>query len=195
MSNCTKMLMIGALLWFLTPVFAADNYKIDQSHSNVQFSIKHMVLSTTRGNFGKYSGNIKWDPSGNGSEISGVVTVDSIDTRDSKRDEHLRSADFFDSAKFPEMSFVSKSIKKARSGYLMTGIFSLRGISKEVAIPLTVAGPVKDPWGNQRMNFNAQFKINRQVYGMNWNKVLDNGGLTVGNDVTIELDIEAIKVD
>ncbi|NBV82695.1 YceI family protein [bacterium] len=188
-------LTLAALVGLSVSTLAVDTYKIDASHSTVQFSVKHMVLSNTRGNFGAYDGDIKWDKDPKNCSISGSVKAESVDTRDTKRDEHLRSADFFDTAKFPEITLVSKSIKRDRKGYILTADLTMKGVTKTVTLPLTVSEPVKDPWGNQRVNFSTQFKLNRQDYGMTWNKALDNGGLVVGNDVTVDLDIEGVKTN
>lgn len=190
-----KGMAVAALIGVGFPVMAVDSYKIDTAHSTVRFSVKHMVLSNTHGNFGAYTGDIKWDKDLKLCALAGTVKVDSIDTRDIKRDEHLKSADFFDSGKYPDITLVSKSIKKGRKGYVLTADLTMRGVTKTVTLPLEVSDPVKDPWGNQRVNFATQFKLNRQDYGISWNKALDNGGLVVGNDVSVDLDIEAVKTN
>lgn len=187
-------LALSVLMGLSIPVMA-DTYKIDTSHSAVQFSVKHMVLSNTRGAFGSYNGDIQWDKDPAKSSISGTIKVDSIDTRDTKRDEHLRGADFFDAAKYPEIKFVSKSIKKKKNEYVVVGDLTMKGVTKSVTIPLEVNGPIKDPWGNQRLSFSGQFKLNRQEYGVSWSKSLDNGGLVVGDDVVVDLEIEAVKAN
>lgn len=188
-------LLLAALTALSVPVMAADTYKVDPSHSAVQFGVRHMLLSNTRGSFGDFSGEVTWDADVKKSSISGAVKVSSIDTRDAKRDEHLRGADFFDVAKFSDMSFKSKSIRKSGKNYIVNGELTIKGVTKPVVFPLEVSAPVKDPWGNQRVHFLAKFKINRQDYGITWNKSMDNGGLVVGNDVNIELDIEGVKAN
>lgn len=174
---------------------AADRYVVDQSHSTVGFAISHMVLSKTRGSFGEYNASILWDKNPANSSLSGVVKVGSIDTRNTDRDAHLKSPDFFDAAVYPDIQFVSKGIKKTKkpSVYEVTGTLTMKGVAKTVTFPLEVSQAIRDPWGKTRMSFNARFKINRRDFGMNFSKVMDNGGLVVGNDVEVELDIEAIK--
>jgi polyisoprenoid-binding protein YceI len=189
-----KGLFLAALVSVAAPVLAVDTYRVDQSHSSVQFSVRHMLLSNTRGTFGDFAGEIKWDADPQNSSISGTVKVASIDTRDGKRDDHLRSADFFDTTQFSEMSFKSKSIKKSKKIYTVTGDLTIKGVTRPVTFPLEVSNPIKDPWGNQRVNFSTQFKINRQDFGITWNKTMDNGGVVVGNDVNVELDVEGVKV-
>jgi len=191
-----KSLLGILLLSGATAVVAADRYKIDSSHSTVGFSVSHMVLSKTRGTFGDYTGDISWDSNPAKTSISGVVRVNSIDTRNADRDAHLRSPDFFDVATYPEIRFVSKTIKKGKKAsapYEVEGVLTLKGVSKPVKFPLLVSKPIKDPWGNTRVHFNAKFTINRRDFGMNFSKVMDNGGLVVGNDVEIELDVEGIQ--
>jgi polyisoprenoid-binding protein YceI len=168
-------------------------FKIDKTHSNVDFSVRHMALSNTKGTFTDYDGVIKWDSDGKQSAITGTVQVKSIDTRDEKRDNHLRGEDFFKTEKYPEMSLISKSISKSGRKYNMVADFTLRGVTRTIKVPLTVSSIVKDPWGNNRIQFSTTFVIDRQDYGLNFNKVTDNGGLIVGNNVTIALDIEAIE--
>ncbi len=177
----------------VTASATVPTFTIDKSHSTVEFAVQHMALSTVKGVFTDYDGSITWDSEGKTSAIQGKVKVDSVDTRDAKRDHHLKSPDFFDVDHFSEMTLVSKSIKKSGRKYIMTADFTLKGVTKTVKIPLDVSAVVKDPWGNSRIHFAASFIINRKDYGLNFNKVMDNGGLLVGNDVKIALDIEAIQ--
>lgn len=174
---------------------AADRYVVDTAHSTVGFTISHMVLSKTRGSFGAYTASIVWDKNPANASLSGTVKVGSIDTRNADRDAHLKSPDFFDAGVHPEIQFVSKRIKKTKKPlvYDVTGTLTMKGVAKVVTFPLEVSQAIQDPWGKTRMGFNARFKINRRDFGMNFSKVMDNGGLVVGNDVDVELDIEAIK--
>ena len=179
----------------VSSLFAApQNYMIDTAHSSVEFSVSHMVLSKTKGTFGEYGGNIIWDNDApSKSKISGSLSVASINTRDKKRDDHLKSEDFFDAATHPKMTFVVTKIEpKKKGGYQLTGKLTIKGVTNDISTPLIVQGPIKDPWGNDRIHFNVTFSINRQDYGITWNKTMDNGGLVVGNQVDINLDIEAI---
>lgn len=184
--------MVG-LFSAVTLTAAPKEYMIDSAHSYVGFSVSHMVLSKTKGSFSEYSGRVTWDAENPAKSIlSGVVSVASIDTKDAKRDDHLRSKDFFDAEKYPKMTFETTKIEKRKTGYYLHGKLSIKGVTKDVSTPLIAQGPIKDPWGNSRMHFNASFEINRQDYGITWNNVMDNGGLVVGNQVAIDVDIEAI---
>lgn len=189
------MVLLSCGMFLTSGVAAADRYVVDPSHSTVGFAISHMVLSKTRGSFGEYTASILWDKNPANASLSGVVKVGSIDTRNADRDAHLKSPDFFDAATYPDMQFVSKGIKKTKkpSVYEVTGTLTMKGVSKSVTFPLEVSQAIRDPWGKTRMSFNARFKINRRDFGMNFSKVMDNGGLVVGNEVDVELDIEAIK--
>ncbi|NBV41605.1 polyisoprenoid-binding protein [bacterium] len=182
-----------AVVALSSSIWATDVYKIDTAHSTVGFSVRHMVLSNTRGSFGDYTGDVVWDKDLKNAKINGTVKVASIDTRDQKRDDHLRSADFMDAVQFPEIQFHSTKIRKAGKVYEVTGQLTMKGVTRTVKFPLNVSDPVKDPWGNTRVNFSSEFKINRQDYGISWNKKLDNGGLVVGDEVTVQLDIEGVK--
>jgi hypothetical protein len=192
-----KRLFTASVLSILgvSSLFAApQNYTIDTAHSSVEFSVQHMVLSKTKGSFGEYGGTLIWDSEApSKSKISGHLSVASLDTKDKKRDDHLKSKDFFDAEAYPKMTFVVTKIEpKKKGGYQLTGKLTMKGVTKDVSTPLIVQGPIKDPWGNDRIHFNATFSINRQDYGITWNKVMDNGGLVVGNQVDITIDIEAI---
>jgi polyisoprenoid-binding protein YceI len=173
---------------------AADKYVIDKSHSSIQFSVRHMVISKVKGEFGEYAGTVLYD-AGDITKSSADVTfkVASIDTKDEKRDEHLRSPDFFDAATHPEITFKSKRVEKSDDGTVLVGDLTMHGVTKEISMPFEVTGVITDPWGNTRMGASAKLKLNRQDYGVSWSKSLDNGGLVVGDDVEIEIEIEAIK--
>lgn len=185
-------------LLFLTlaasTAFAAE-YQIDTAHSNAQFSVRHMMVANVKGDFNKLTGTVIYDPKNlAASSIDAVVDISTVNTRDEKRDGHLKSPDFFDAAKFPTMTFKSKSI--ARNGKTLTikGDLTIRGISKEVVF--TVDGPtdeIKDPYGMTRFGASATAKVNRKDWGLNWNAALETGGVVVGDEVTITLDIEAVK--
>jgi len=179
----------------ITTLFAApQTYLIDTAHSAVEFSVQHMVLSKTKGNFADYTGTIIWDAENlSKSKIAGALKVASIDTKDKKRDDHLKSKDFFDAETYPQITLTDSKIEATKKGgYQLTGKLTIKDVTKTVTAPLMVQGPIKDPWGNDRIHFNATFSINRQDYGITWNKIMDNGGVVVGNQVDIEVDIEAI---
>jgi len=185
--------MLGLFLavGFMSQAMAADAYKIDPAHSTIGFAVKHMMVSNTNGAFDKYDGAIEYNPADlANSKISVTIAVDSINTRNEKRDGHLKSPDFFDAAKFPSITFVSKKITPAT----ITGDLTIKGVTKEVVIPAIIAGPVKGMMGDA-IGINATFTINRQDYGVTWNKTLDQGGVAVGNDVVINVSIEANKAE
>lgn len=190
-----KGLWLSVLLLFFSSMIFAASYKVDSSHSDIGFSIKHLGISNVRGQFKDVSGTINWDGEKNlkDASIKGTVKVDSVDTQEPKRDEHLKSPDFFDAATYPEMTFKSTKIYKKRRSLYADGELTIHGVTREVTIPLTIEGPITDPWGNTKIGASTQFVIDRKDYGLTWNKTLDKGGLVVGDDVTITLSVEAGK--
>jgi polyisoprenoid-binding protein YceI len=173
----------------------ATNYTIDPAHSSAQFSVRHMMISNVKGEFGKVSGTIAYDPNNlNASTIEAVIDVESINTREPQRDGHLKSPDFFDAAQFPNLTFRSTGIRKADDGLEVRGDLTIRGVTRQVV--LHVEEPpyeTKDPWGNLRIGASATTKLNRKEWGLEWNQVLETGGVMVGHDVKITLDVEAIR--
>jgi polyisoprenoid-binding protein YceI len=173
---------------------AADTYTIDKAHSSVLFVVKHMVISKVKGEFNEYTGVIQYDEADVAkSSVEVTIKTASIGTRDEKRDGHLRSPDFFDAEKYPEITFKSKRIEKSEDGFVAVGDLTMRGVTKEIKIPFEITGFVTDPWGNTRMGVSAELKIDRQDYGISWSQKLDAGGLVVSDTVEIELEIEAVK--
>lgn len=170
-------------------------YTIDGSHSDVAFSVKHMMISNTRGEFGKVSGTIVIDEKDQAkSAIEATIDVASVDTREPKRDEHLRSPDFFDVKKYPTMVFKSKSVKKVGAKKLaVAGDLTIRGVTKPVKFDATITPELKDPFGNFRRGAEATLKLNRKDFGLVWNKSMDSGGVVVGDEVVVNLNIEAMK--
>ena len=192
------LLIVAASLAFATADAraATERYNVDPDHSIVGFSVVHMVVSKTTGRFKDYTGFIEMDPEAKTvKSIEAVIHTPSLDTNHGKRDTHLRSPDFFNVEKFPTMTYKMKSYEKLGDNqYRATGDLTLLGMTKEIVLTGTFNGLVpKDPMGNSRAGFSAHGKINRQDFGMKWSKVLDNGGLVVGDDVDINLEIEVIK--
>ncbi len=188
----------AAVVVFVAPAFAATPWQIDGSHTSVQFSVRHMMISNVRGTFGKVSGSIQADDQDlTRSTVQATIDVVSIDTRDAKRDEHLRSPDFFDVAKYPTISFTSKKVEKAGDNrFRVTGDLSLHGVMREVVLQVESAGPpIKDLMGKTRAGARATTKVNRKDYGIVWNKALDGGGIAVGDEVEITIEVEGIKQD
>jgi polyisoprenoid-binding protein YceI len=172
------------------PALAADTFKIDGAHTQAGFAVKHLMISTVRGEFGKTEGVVVFDEA-NPAKSSVEATIDaaSIDTRDAKRDEHLRNADFFEVAKFPKITFKSTKVEKAGEGLKVTGDLTIKGVTKSVVLDVT--GPtaeVKDPWGNAKRGVSASTKINRKDFGVSYGP-----NAVVGDEVTITIDAELTK--
>ena len=173
----------------------AGEYRIDPAHSVLGFAIKHNEIALVRGRFRDFSGLINYDDKDiTKSSVEVTAKIESINTGVDRRDAHLRTADFFDAAKYPEMTFKSKHVESKRNNqYVLHGDLTLRGITKPVAIPFTVTGAIKDGQGNTRFGVAGQTTINRRDFGFTWGKTMENGGLDVGNEVMIDLQLEVVK--
>jgi polyisoprenoid-binding protein YceI len=171
-----------------------QTFAIDTDHSDVGFSVRHM-LSRTRGRFARFSGQIQLDrEQPERSSIVFEVDPASIDTRQPDRDAHLKSGDFFDVEHFPVIRFASSRMTKlAADRFRVEGTLDLRGILKPMSLEVTYHGVAKDPWGNERAGFSTEAVINRKEFGMVWNAALDNGGLILGDDVTLAIDLETVR--
>ncbi len=193
--NIGRFIYTAVLVVFIIAgVQAADKYVADKAHTNIGFTVKHMVITTVPGKFNDYMIDFIFDANDlNKSSIKVTIKTASINTDDEKRDEHLRSADFFDAAKYPEITFVSSSIMKKGNDYVAKGTLTMRGVSKEIELPFKILGPVQDPWGNTKMGVEASLTVDRQDYGISWSKSLDTGGLVLSDDVNIKLDVELQK--
>ena len=169
-------------------------YMIDAAHSTIGFSIRHYEINWVAGRFKDFTGSIRYDEADvTKSSVEFTAKIVSIDTGVAKRDEHLRTADFFDAAKHPELSFKSTRIEsKGKDNHILHGDFTLKGVTKPVAIPFKITGAIKDPRGNTRFGIDAQTKLDRREYGITWGKPLAGGGLDVGNEVMISLQLEAM---
>jgi len=175
---------------------AAVTYDIDSSHSSAHFSVRHMMVSNVRGEFTKVSGTVTYDRENPAaSKIDVVIDVASLHTRDEQRDTHLKSADFLDAANFPKIEFVSTSVTPdGHEEHLTKGNLTIHGVSREVE--LHVEGPtpeVKDPWGNFRSGAGATAKISRKDLGLHWNMALETGGVLVGDEVKIDIEVELTR--
>jgi len=182
-----------ALLPF-TPAVAADTYSVDAVHSEASFQIRHLV-GKVRGHFADFKGTVQIDQAKPGaSSVEFSIKAATIDTGVADRDKHLRSADFFDVEKFPEITFKSTKIAPAaKDRYDVTGTFSMHGVTKTVTLPVSFLGFGKDPWGNDRAGFEVTTTLNRKDYGIVWNKTLDAGGVMLGEDVAVTITLETIK--
>lgn len=170
-------------------------WQIDPQHSSAQFGVTHLMISTVRGEFHGVKGTVVLDDQDiTKSTVSVTIDATSVDTREPDRDKHLKSPDFFDVAKYPILTFKSTKVEQVSAGQLkVTGDLTIRGVTKQVV--LNVEGPkapIKDPWGLQRSAVSATAKINRQDFGVSWNKTLDSGGVVVSDDVRITLDVEMV---
>jgi len=173
--------------------YAQDVYTIDPVHSSVEFKVKHMMVSDVKGEFKTFSGTITLDPA-NIEKSSVEITIESasVSTNNEKRDGHLKSADFFDVEKFPTLTFKSKKVAKKGDGYVATGDLTIRGVTKEVELPFTLSGPVSAGPASI-IGVSAATQLDRQDFGVSWNKTLDAGGVVVSDNVRIELEVEAKK--
>ncbi len=173
----------------------AGNYAIDPAHSTIGFAVRHLVINEIPGRFRDFNGMIQYNPARIGdSAVTFTAKAASVDTAVEARDKHLRTADFFDVEKYPEISFKSSRIEKSGAdSFLAHGDFTMHGVTKTIAIPFKLHGTVTDPWGKTRLGVEAALTLNRQDYGITWGGKLDNGGLVIGNDVKISLLLEAVK--
>ncbi len=172
----------------------AGTYKLDEAHTQVGFKIKHLVIATVSGRFNKFSGSFNFDDkAGKLSDVKVTIDTASIDTNEPDRDKHLKGPDFFNVTKFPKMEFASKSVTyKDNKPTEVKGDLTINGVKKPVTLAVDYAGMTKDPWGNQRVAFEANTKINRKDFGLKWNKNLDAGGVMISDDVNIIIEAEAI---
>ncbi len=171
-----------------------NHWDIDVGHSAIHFWVRHMIISKVHGRFARWSGAIQLDQQDlTRSSVDVRIDTASIDTQVGDRDTHLRSADFLDVAKYPEMTFRSKRIEKVGDGYRVVGDLSLHGVVREVTLEAEFAGVGKDPWGNQRAGFSAKASLDRRDYGLVWNAALETGGVLVGEKVEIAIELEAVK--
>jgi len=171
----------------------AATYAIDATHSSVGFKVRHMMVSKVTGTFGEFSGTIDYVEGQPGQwSASATIATASINTNDAKRDGHLSGADFFDAATYPEITFVSKGVRQEGDGLVLVGDLTMHGATKPVELELEFNGAMTDPWGNDRIGFSAKGVLDRRDFGISYNTVLDKGGVAVGNEVDLLLEIEAI---
>jgi polyisoprenoid-binding protein YceI len=190
-----RLAVLAAALAVASPVLAADTYQFDKAHTTVGFQVRH-VVTNVGGKFQDFSGTIKVDRvKPENSSVEFTIQAASINTNEPKRDEHLKSADFFDVANQPTITFKSTSVKPTgKDAYEVTGNLTMRGVTKAITLPVTFLGEGKDPWGNEKMGFEIATTLNRKDYGINWNKALDQGGFLVGDEVKVQISVEANKL-
>ncbi len=169
-------------------------WSFDTAHSHVGFSVRHLMISKVRGQFDKWSGTFEYDESEpSRSKLEVHIDAASIDTRDEKRDAHLRSPDFFDVEKFPELVFRSTGVEKDGDDFLVAGDLTIHGVTRGVQLKVESLGRTKDPWGGERAGFSATASVNRKDFGLHWNVALETGGMLVGEKIEIGIEIEAVR--
>jgi len=168
-------------------------YNVDPSHSTVAFSARHLMVSKVRGRFTEFTGTITIAEDPLDSSVEAVAQVASLTTNDEQRDGHLKSGDFLDVENYPTITFRSTSVRKEGSDYVLVADVTIKDVTKSVEFELEYEGTEKDPWGGTRIGFSAEAEINRKDFGMEWNVVLETGGLLVGDKVKLTIDVEAVK--
>lgn len=171
-----------------------NHWDIDVSHSAIHFHVRHMVISKVHGRFARWSGSVELDEADlTRSSVEVRIDTASIDTQVADRDAHLRSADFLDAARYPELTFRSKRVEQTGGALRVIGDLSLHGVVREVTLEAEFAGTGKDPWGNERAGFSARTSLDRREFGLVWNAALETGGVLVGEKVDIAIELEAVK--
>ena len=170
----------------------SGTYAIDAAHSNVEFAVRHMMITTVKGRFGDVKGTVEIPEQGE-PRLDVTIGTASVDTRSEQRDGHLRSADFFDVEKHPEMRFVSTGAQRTSDGWKVTGNLTIKGVTKPVVLSVVEEGAGVDPWGNQKAAFSATTKFNRTEFGLNWNAALEAGGVLVSEEVKVTIDAQLAK--
>lgn len=182
-----KLLKASLISLFSASAIFAGTYTIDKPHTSVGFKVKHVMVSNTKGNFTDFDGSFEYDEATKTlKSLNGTIKATSINTDNQKRDEHLKSADFFDVAKYPDITFKMAKIENNK----LYGTLTIKGVSKDVAFDYENGGVGNDPFGNSKAGFSFEGTINRKDFGLTWNKVLEAGGVAVGDDVKIEIEIE-----
>jgi len=177
------------------PSTSVTTWTIDPAHSNIDFAVKHLMIATVKGSFGAVKGTVTFDESKPAnSKVEAEIETTSITTRADQRDTHLRSPDFFDVEKYPTMKFKSTRIEAAGDGeFKVTGDLTIRDVTKPITLSVTDEGRARDPWGGERAVFSAKGKLNRGDYGLHWNQALEAGGVLVGDEIKISIDVEVVK--
>jgi len=174
---------------------ATSPWQIDPAHTDVQFAVKHLMISTVKGRFAEVSGTVVYDPDApDALKVDIAIPVASLQSNNEQRDAHLKSPDFFDVQNHPTLTFSGRRISgDVSDSFKLFGDLTIRGITKEVALDVSVEGIGADPWGNDRMGFHASTRINRFDFGLHWNAALETGGVVVGADVKISVDVELMR--
>jgi polyisoprenoid-binding protein YceI len=178
-----------------TATTTQTSWTIDPAHTEVGFSVKHLMISTVRGRFADVRGTIQLEGDDlTRASVEAEIATASIDTRQEQRDAHLRSADFFEVEKYPTITFRSTSVERIKADrYRIVGELTIRGVTREVILEATDEGRGRDPWGGERLGFSANATIDRREFGLTWNQALETGGVLVSNEIKISIDVEAVK--
>jgi polyisoprenoid-binding protein YceI len=176
-------------------IMAAEKWNFDSAHSSIEFTVRHMLVSKVRGRFTKWSGTFQYDEQNpTASSVEVQIDAASVDTHEPQRDAHLRSGDFFEVEKHPHLTFKSTGVEKKGEGkFALLGDLTIRGVTRPVVLDVELGGRLKDPWGNDRIGFAAKASIDRKDFGVSFNQVLDVGGLALGENVDIAIEIEATR--
>ena len=190
-----SFLMLAVILLISASSVLAADYKIDPDHSKIGFKVRHLGISWVPGIFSKVDGTFSYDEKNiAASKAEAKIEVSSVDTQNKKRDDHLRTDEFFAAEKFPSITFVTKEIKNLEgSKFTAVGDLTMHGVTKSVELAAEFTGAAKDPWGNERAAFAAETKVNRKDFGLQWSKVLETGALVVGEEVVVSVEVEGIK--
>lgn len=189
------LLLIPAFFFLLaSSSIASSTYAVDASHSQIHFSVDHLMFFKVRGNFNEFSGQVDVDPADQTlTSARATINTASVNTRNEKRDEHLRSDDFFAAENHPTITFVSKQVTGSGDNITVVGDITIRGVTKEITLKGAFVGAATDPQGNQRAGFAATGELNRKDFGLNWNKAMETGGVVVGDTVEIGLEVAAVQ--
>tara|TARA_R110001583_G_scaffold4351_4_gene25264 strand:+ start:22409 stop:22987 length:579 start_codon:yes stop_codon:yes gene_type:complete len=191
-----KKLSLAIALLSIVFINAQTKWSFDTSHSTVRFAVDHMVISEVEGQFTSYEGTVETTKADfSDAKINFKININSIDTDDIKRDNHLKNEDFFNVEKFPNMTFQSTSIEVIKGGnYILKGDLTIQGVTKEIALKMSYGGTVKDPWGNTKAGIKVTGKINRTDFNLKYNSVMETGGLMIGEEVSITCKVELMKI-
>ena len=193
-----KLVLVLTMVMVLPGTAPAKTYTVDRGHSSVSFRIRHL-FTDVQGRFEDFQGTLQFDPADPAAtQVKGTITAKSIDTDNEKRDDHLRSPEFFNVAQFPDIAFESTQVTdvdKTSNTAKIHGNLTMHGVTKPVTLSAKFLGEAADPWGNQKAGFNAETTIDRREWGLTWNKALETGNALVGNDVAIRIDVEAQVAD
>ena len=193
MRKCQELLVIVTFILGITTAWAEETYKVDVEHAEIGFAVSHLVISTVRGHFNEFEGSFVVNDDGQITKAEATIKTASIDTGIKKRDDHLRNADFFDAETYPKITFKDAKAEKREGKSVLVGAFTIRGVTKELVLPYTVKGPIIDPWGNKKIGFEAKAVINRKDFGVAWNMKTETGDWVVGEEVELQINLEATK--